>query len=62
MDLRGARNASLRVLVLELPAPVVTDSLNYSYHVTDKHRQNAGVTFLDDAQRRSGPKVGKLNT
>lgn len=55
IDLRGARNASLRALVLELPAPVVADSLNYSYQVTDKHRQNAGATYLDYAQRRSTP-------
>lgn len=53
IDLRGARNASLRALVLELPAPVVADSLNYSYQVTDKHRQNAGATFIDYATRRT---------
>ena len=52
IDLRGARNASLRALVLELPAPVVADSLNYSYQVTDKHRQNAGATFTDYVSRR----------
>ncbi|MBG6240136.1 hypothetical protein IWX78_003131 [Mycetocola sp. CAN_C7] len=62
IDLRGARNASLRALVLELPAPVVADSLNYSYQVTDKHRRNAGAMFLDYAERRSDPKIGKLNT
>lgn len=53
IDLRGARNASLRALVLELPAPVVADSLNYSYQVTDKHRQNAGATFMNYADIRS---------
>ena len=53
IDLRGARNAAMRALVLELPAPVVADSLNYSYNVTDKHRRNAGATFLDYATRRT---------
>lgn len=53
IDLRGARNASLRALVLELPAPVVADSLNYSYQVTEKHRQNAGATYIDYASTRT---------
>ncbi|WP_448388590.1 hypothetical protein [Microbacterium aurum] len=53
IDLRGARNASLRALVLDLPAPVVADSLNYSYTVTDKHRRNAGAIFLDYASTRT---------
>ncbi|MCU1527105.1 MAG: hypothetical protein JWP75_868 [Frondihabitans sp.] len=52
IDLRGARNAALRTLVLELPAPIVADSLNYSYQVTDKHRQNAGATFIDYVSKR----------
>ncbi|WP_259423516.1 hypothetical protein [Cnuibacter physcomitrellae] len=58
VDLRGARNASLRALVLELPAPVVADSLNYSYQVTDKHRQNTGATFADYVSRRPSPNTG----
>lgn len=52
IDLRGARNASLRALVFELPAPVIADSLNYSYKVTEKHRQNAGAVFIDYVTRR----------
>lgn len=58
IDLRGARNAALRALVLDLPAPVVADSLNYSYTVTDKHRRNAGATFLDYATLRTAHTIG----
>ena len=43
IDLRGARNAALRTLVLEMPAPIVADSLGYSYNVTDRHRVAAGA-------------------
>lgn len=52
IDLRHAKNASLRALVLELPAPVVADSLGYSYQVTDQHRQNAGAQFTDYLGKR----------
>lgn len=61
IDLRGARNASLRALVLELPAPVIADSLNYSYQVTDRHRQSAGATFLDYADRHARPTIERMN-
>lgn len=37
IDLRGARNASLRALVTEVPAPLVAEMLGYSYQVTQKH-------------------------
>ena len=37
IDLLGARNASLRALVKEVPAPLVADMLGYSYQVTQKH-------------------------
>ena len=53
IDLLGARNASLRALVLEMPAPIVADALNYSYQVTDKHRRDAGATFTDYINHRS---------
>jgi hypothetical protein len=53
IDLLGARNASLRALVLEMPAPIVADALNYSYQVTDKHRREAGATFTDYIHHRS---------
>ncbi|WP_248243320.1 recombinase XerD [Microbacterium kunmingense] len=58
IDLRGARNAALRALVIDLPAPVVADSLNYSYTITDKHRRNAGATFLDYATLRTTHTIG----
>jgi hypothetical protein len=37
IDLRGARNTSLRALVTEVPAPLVAEMLGYSYQVTQKH-------------------------
>jgi hypothetical protein len=37
IDLLGARNASLRGLVKEVPAPLVAEMLGYSYQVTQKH-------------------------
>ena len=45
IDLRGAKNAALRELVLQMPAPIVADSFNYSY--TEQHRRNAGAHFID---------------
>ncbi|MFK4295418.1 hypothetical protein ABH924_000553 [Arthrobacter sp. GAS37] len=37
INLLGARNASLRGLVVEVPAPPVAEMLGYSYQVTQKH-------------------------
>jgi hypothetical protein len=37
IDLLGARNAALRGLVNEVPAPLVAEMLGYSYQVTQKH-------------------------
>ncbi|WP_259678222.1 hypothetical protein [Arthrobacter oryzae] len=37
IDLLGARNASLRGLVKEVPAPLVAEMLGYSYQVAQKH-------------------------
>jgi hypothetical protein len=37
INLLGARNASLRGLVAEVPAPLVAEMLGYSYQVTQKH-------------------------
>jgi hypothetical protein len=37
INLRGARNASLRALVKEVPAPLIAEMLGYSYQVTQKH-------------------------
>ena len=56
IEILGARNAALRALVLEMPAPVVADALHYSYSVTDRHRRDAGATFTDYITDRStGP-------
>ena len=37
IDLLGARNAALRGLVAEVPAPLIADMLGYSYQVTQRH-------------------------
>jgi hypothetical protein len=37
INLLGARNASLRALVNEVPAPLVAEMLGYSYQVAQKH-------------------------
>ncbi|WP_052207309.1 hypothetical protein [Sinomonas humi] len=52
IDLLGARNAALRALVLEMPAPVVAGAFDYSYTVTDRHRRDAGATFTDYVTHR----------
>lgn len=52
IDLRGAKNAALRELVLQMPAPIVADSVNYSYSVTEQHRRSAGAQFLDYLAKR----------
>jgi len=52
IDLRGAKNAALRELVLQMPAPIVADSLNYSYTVTELHRRSAGAHFTDYLAKR----------
>lgn len=58
IDLRGARNASLRALILVMPAPIVADALDYSYQVTDRHRRHAGATFTDYITHRSTDQMG----
>lgn len=52
IDLRAAHNATLRALVLDIPAAIVADSLGYSYQIADKHRRNSGATFIDYVNRR----------
>lgn len=52
VDLRGARNAALRALVLEVPAPILADSLGYSYNVADRHRTAAGAIHADYVGQR----------
>lgn len=41
INLLGARNASLRALVTEVPAPIAAEMLGYSYQVTQKHAASA---------------------
>jgi hypothetical protein len=53
IDLRAAKNASMRALVLEIPAAIVADSFGYSYQVTDKHRRQSGATFTDYISKRT---------
>jgi hypothetical protein len=36
-----------------MPAPIVADSLNYSYTVTELHRRNAGAQFADYVAQRN---------
>jgi integrase len=52
IDLRAAKNASMRALVLEIPAAIVADSFGYSYQVTEKHRSQSGATFTDYVNKR----------
>lgn len=61
IDLLGARNASLRALVLDMPAPIVADALNYSYQVTDRHHRDAGATFTDYINHRNTDQMGASN-
>lgn len=55
IDLRGTKNAAPRELVLKMPAPIVADSFNYSYTVTEQHRRNAGAQFIDYLTKRTQP-------
>lgn len=55
VDLRGAKNAALRELVLQMPAPIVSDSFHYSYAITEQHRRNAGAQFIDYIAKRPQP-------
>ncbi len=45
INLLGARNAALRGLVSEVPAPLVAEMLGYSYQVTDKHAAAAATQY-----------------
>ena len=42
INLMGARNASLRALVTEVPPPIAAEMLGYSYQVAQKHASAAG--------------------
>jgi hypothetical protein len=58
INLLGARNASLRALVTEVPAPLVAEMLGYSYQVTQKHATAAA----DPWSRYPGTKPTRIMT
>jgi hypothetical protein len=45
IDLRGARNAALRQLVLDMPPAIAADTLGYAYTTTERHARNAGTSW-----------------
>lgn len=45
IDLLGARNAALRQLVTEAPAPVVGELLGYSHQVVERHAADAAAPY-----------------
>lgn len=45
IDLRGARNAALRQLVLDMPPAIAADTLGYAYTTTERHARTAGTTW-----------------
>jgi len=49
IDLRGAKNAALRKLVLAMPAALVADAFGYSYGQMEIHSKSAGKQFADYA-------------
>ncbi|MFJ5692797.1 hypothetical protein ACIP9X_02950 [Arthrobacter sp. NPDC093125] len=52
IHLRGARNATLRALVLTLPPPVAAQALGYSTQITEQHAKQAGNTWATYASYR----------
>ncbi|WP_231510982.1 hypothetical protein [Arthrobacter sp. UNC362MFTsu5.1] len=62
IDLLGARNASLRALVKEVPAPLVAEMLGYSYQVTQKHAAAAASPWANYAPERPAPDSGKMSS
>ncbi len=45
ISLLGARNAALRGLVAEVPAPLVAEMLGYSYQVMDRHAAATAASY-----------------
>jgi hypothetical protein len=45
IDLRGARNAALRQLVLDMPPAIAADTLGYAYTTTERHARDAGTIW-----------------
>ncbi|WP_222266948.1 hypothetical protein [Modestobacter marinus] len=59
ISLLGARNAALRGLVAEVPAPLVAEMLGYSYQVMDKHAAATATPYARYValpSRRSAPR------
>jgi hypothetical protein len=54
IDLLGARNAALRDLVCQVPAPIVATQLGYSHRVTQRHAELAAEPMSKYASIRSG--------
>ena len=54
IDLLGARNAALRELVSEVPAPVVAEMLGYSDTVVHRHAALASQQWAKYPSRGSG--------
>lgn len=52
IHLRGARNATLRTLVLTMPPPVAAQALGYSTQITEQHAKHAGHTWATYASYR----------
>lgn len=52
IDLRGARNATLRALVLTMPPPVAAHALGYSTQIIEQHAKQAGNTWAIYAAHR----------
>jgi hypothetical protein len=58
IDLLGSRNAALRDLVRQVPAPIVATQLGYSHQVTQRHAALAAEPMSKYAAVRSRDSVG----
>jgi hypothetical protein len=56
IELGGARNTALRVLVQELPPTLVANALGYSYQVIHKHAADAGTPMAGYAGKDTLPR------
>ena len=52
IHLLGARNATLRDLVLTMPPPVAAHALGHSTQITEQHAKQAGNTWATYASYR----------
>lgn len=52
IHLLGARNATLRALVLTMPPPLAAQALGYSTQITEQHAKQAGNTWASYASYR----------